>query len=166
MNKITRFFNKKKSGSDTRTIEEIMETLDVSTACSVLIHEVDRCPTGSGGTFNPPLGHGSYFQEALRSVIPYARRGEARSEVCTHSYIRTYIPPEGLWTGWSRNFQSNYYKAAVEVVADHVFSEQEVEPLEVRGIEADCRPGEPEPLFELSYAAISVTAQKPVSETL
>jgi hypothetical protein len=129
MRKMTGHFKKKKADSDTRTIEEIMTALDLSTACSMLINQVAHCPDSSGRPMDSLTR--KYLQNALRDEIPLPQRGEAKGSMFRH----THIPPEPQWTGWSRNLKSNINKAAVEVVADHVFGEPEVR---MHDTHADC----------------------------
>lgn len=122
MRKITNHLKKKKDDSDTRTIKEIMEALELSTASTILTDKIDRCPDSIGRPMNPRMGLGLKFQEALSTVIPQSERGRARSEASI--FRGTHIPLMSQWNGWSRNLTSKIDQAAVRIVADHIFSEE------------------------------------------
>lgn len=126
LSNMTRRFKRKKRGdsgdADTRTTEEIIKTLDLSTACSMLTDKVDRCPDGYGGSTTLSSIYETYFQNALRNDIPQSRRGEVKASIFT----QTYIPAQPQWAQWSQRLDSKTEKVAIQIVAEHVFGEADV----------------------------------------
>jgi hypothetical protein len=156
MRKMTGHFKKKKADSDTRTIEEIMTALDLSTACSMLINQVAHCPDSSGRPMDSLTR--KYLQNALRDEIPLSQRGEAKG-----SMSGIPISPLNL-SGPDGHGTSNRTLTRRQSRSSQIMSSvsQRSGCTTLTLIVVTCS-GEPEASFEASYGASSGAAQKPVS---